>query len=192
MQNVETISLLSAEAVVDSANSSPSILDRKRELKSIPGSFSYNLGRRDSGSPPRLDATRTNAKTSNRSVKSIVAWLESSAANETPASTETGATGAYQLRNTVEESPTRPQKQKMIVNIDSDGPAFLDYQKYFTQTSLARCLDETPRAATTSLYPLAEVTRVHSQEAASDKSPGSSRGELFENEKRTVAEVDAL
>ncbi|KAJ4151039.1 hypothetical protein LMH87_011759 [Akanthomyces muscarius] len=138
------------EHATNSTASSPnSIIDRKRELKAIPGSFSYNLGHRGSGLPPRLDTSLDHSPS--RSVKSIVAWIESSAASKRSSRLSTSDDGAtlrsnassYKLLGSLEASPSRQLDPGTIsAGVDCDCPTFLDYQQYFSQGSLARCLDE--------------------------------------------------
>lgn len=150
-----------------STTSSPnSILDRKRELKAIPGSFSYNLGRRGSGVPPRLDLSLGHSPS--RSVKSIVAWIESSSAagqqfsrRRSASSDDDGATlrsdaSSYTLHGSLKVSPSRTLDPDTTGVVDSDCPTFLDYQKYFAQESLARCLDEQQRAKLAAARPSPE------------------------------------
>lgn len=145
---MDTASTVSADHATCSPNSSPSsVLERKRELKSIPGSFSYNLGRRDTASPPRLDTKRANGPC--RSVKSIIAWIESSADNDPPSRLSTSTCTTTKSTNSslhAQGHREEPQPRNTAgVNVDRDCPTFLDYQKYFTQSSLARCLDEAPK-----------------------------------------------
>ncbi|KAM3512148.1 hypothetical protein MY11210_004212 [Beauveria gryllotalpidicola] len=149
---MEPTTEVSGEHAASSATGSPnSIIDRKRELKAIPGSFSYNLGRRSSGPAPRFDLCL--GHNPSRSVKSIVAWIESSAATKRSSSrlsaSDDGAApmrshaSSYKLHG---DSPSRRPREYSTggVNVDSDCPTFLDYQQYFARDSLARCLDEQP------------------------------------------------
>ncbi|KAL7942129.1 hypothetical protein V8C42DRAFT_332641 [Trichoderma barbatum] len=56
-----------------------SIINRKRELKGLSSSFSSNIGQRIS--PSNLSSSANASKNDGRSVRSIVAWLESASTN---------------------------------------------------------------------------------------------------------------
>ncbi|KAM3565011.1 hypothetical protein MY1884_000415 [Beauveria asiatica] len=192
------------EHAASSTTSSPnSIIDRKRELKAIPGSFSYNLGRRGSGPAPRLDLGL--GPSPSRSVKSIVAWIESSAATKRSSSRLSASDdGAAIMRSHVSscklhgESPSRRPREYSTggINVDSDCPTFLDYQQYFAQDSLARCLDEQPlHTAIPDKASLENGTAVVEEAVRFEERLRNRRGAEDESafaEKRSPAEVAAL
>ncbi|KAJ6787413.1 hypothetical protein PWT90_04813 [Aphanocladium album] len=186
-----------------SATSSPSsILDRKRELKAMPGSFSYNLGRRDSASPPHLDLAH--GISPSRSVKSIVAWIESSARSKPPSSTPTSDDGASILSSASscklpggrKASPARQHQLPAAgIGVDRDCPTFLDYQKYFSQGSLARCLDDSCETVVSDAETkLTADTKEISEEGNEEEKNGNdcSGEEAVVVEKRSSVEVAAL
>jgi hypothetical protein len=137
-------------------NSSPSeegdIMSRKRELKGLPSSFSSNLGYRATSSAssrrPSLPGVNPNPS---RSVKSIVAWIESSPAS-TPLSTPRGLPHA--ALGLTPPSPTRTRTfsgQSLpgikpvtagLPEVEEYSLTLLKYRKYFTERPLARCLDD--------------------------------------------------
>ncbi|KAM3456638.1 hypothetical protein MY3296_001593 [Beauveria thailandica] len=192
------------EHAASSTTSSPnSIIDRKRELKAIPGSFSYNLGRRGSGPAPRLDLGLGHSPS--RSVKSIVAWIESSAATKRSSSRLSASDdGAAIMRSHVSscklhgESPSRRPREYSTggINVDSDCPTFLNYQQYFAQDSLARCLEEQPlHTAIPDKASLENGTAVVEEAVCFEERLRNRRGAEDESafaEKRSPAEVAAL
>ncbi|TQW00312.1 hypothetical protein IF1G_00243 [Cordyceps javanica] len=158
---MELAAEIPGEHAASSATSSPnSIIDRKRELRAIPGSFSHNLGRRGCGLPPRLDLSPRHGPS--RSVRSIVAWIQSSSAAAGRRSSQLSAgddggghgggplrsdTSSYKLHANLRESPSRRHRRgfdALDSSVDSDCPTFLEYQRYFARESLARCLDTPP------------------------------------------------
>lgn len=192
------------EHATSSTTSSPhSIIDRKRELKAIPGSFSYNLGRRGSALPLRPDTALE--RSPSRSVKSIVAWIESSAAIKRRSSrlsaSDDGATirsnaSSYKLHGSLEASPSCPLDSRLNVStgVDSDCPIFMDYQQYFSQGSLARCMDEPSPAAVSSWKDADENTTPHYEGQLKDRKceTAAVHEEFTVGEKRSPAEVAAL
>lgn len=130
---VQNDSLLSQSTAQDS------IIHRKRELRGVPGSFSFNLGQRNSPSPPRLDVTKANS--GNRSVRSIVAWIESSSSTSGLQAVDDDSTRANEklVTNQVGDSP--PQLENLSIQPFDDSLAFLNYRNYFMDQPLARCLD---------------------------------------------------
>ncbi|KAK3180777.1 hypothetical protein K4F52_007868 [Lecanicillium sp. MT-2017a] len=123
------------DSLLSHSTSQDSILHRKRELRGIPGSFSSNLGQRNSPSPPRVDVAKAN--NGSRRVRSIVAWIESSSTGyiEVP---DEGA--AASTKPDMEESP--PRVRNITTEACDDSLAFLNYRHYFTEQPLVRCLDE--------------------------------------------------
>lgn len=88
------------------------------------------------------------ANTSCRSVKSIVAWIESSAAGSRASfasipSQKSGISTFTNQSSTIERvipiMPLRPGAEEETLN-------FLAYRNYFTDTSLLRCLDGYPES----------------------------------------------
>ncbi|OAA71417.1 hypothetical protein ISF_01968 [Cordyceps fumosorosea ARSEF 2679] len=201
---------VSGDRAPSSVTSSPnSIVDRKRELKAIPGSFSYNLGRR-SGATVGL-ASGSSHHSPNRSVRSIVAWIESSSAghvsqrssglstsDDGSATTIRSTASSYKLHGGLlaaqsSPPPPPPPPRPHDLGVDNDCPTFLDYQRYFARgSSLTRCLDEQPPVSGAEMDKERReaALRHHEQERR-----GSRRGRLFtggEREKRSPAEVAAL
>ncbi|ATY62118.1 hypothetical protein A9K55_008392 [Cordyceps militaris] len=150
---------LTADHAASSATSSPrSIIDREREHKAIPGSFSYNLGRRRGPPPPLLD--QSTVLSPSRSVRSIVAWIESSssvvvAPTRPAASDESGAAMRFKALSPCQRRGGSSSSSSLVLSpsptsaslrphfhVDDDCTTFLDYQQYFATESLARCLDE--------------------------------------------------
>ncbi|OAQ99322.1 hypothetical protein LLEC1_06154 [Akanthomyces lecanii] len=99
------------------------------------------------------------------------------------------------LNGSLEASPSRQLGSGTIsAGVDSDCPTFLDYQRYFSQGSLARCLDE-PRA--TAVSPVknteASTTMLCKGQLQTRKceEPAENQETTF-GEERSPAEVAAL
>ncbi|KAH7326107.1 hypothetical protein B0I35DRAFT_421926 [Stachybotrys elegans] len=134
----------SDNASLTSSETAGSIINRKREAKGLPSSFSANLSRRVS--PPRV-ATPASPQNSLRSVKAIVAWLESSPKDAaTNGQTKPLVGSPYSSRK-----PTplrlRLQHSQPVLHATPDVEEYsltlLKYQQYYTQQPLGRCLDDT-------------------------------------------------
>ncbi|KFH44721.1 hypothetical protein ACRE_044850 [Hapsidospora chrysogenum ATCC 11550] len=121
-----------------------SIINRKREYKGPSSNFSSNLGRARV-SPPRHHRDRnagTPGSCNGRSVKTIVAWLESSSAdNPTP------LTPRVPLRSKVSPGvpplPASSAVQVLTPDVEEYSLTLLRYRQYFTEKPLGRCLDGT-------------------------------------------------
>lgn len=124
------------------SESNESIINRKRELKALPSSFSSNLGRRNS--PPRPLRGITGGQGS-RSVKSIVAWLECSSSDSTYSKTSE-ASSRYEVPLSASSAGGETVYSQQTIGASHDVEEYsltlLKYRKYFTHCPLARCLDE--------------------------------------------------
>lgn len=123
------------DSLLSHSTSQDSVIHRKRELRGIPGSFSSNLGQRNSPSPPRVDVAKAN--NGSRRVRSIVAWIESSSTGCVEVPDESPAAST---KPDMEESP--PRVRKITTETCDDSLAFLNYRHYFTERPLVRCLDD--------------------------------------------------
>jgi hypothetical protein len=183
-----------------------SMLGRKRELKALPTSFSSNLGRDfkaplpHSPPPPPLCPRNASANTSQsggRSVKSIVAWLESSPTTGVFADRTGSRTKKRRQRPTDEEVPhndsstaqhsttaslsTQFSQQSLgAPDVEEYSLTLLKYREYFTERPLARCLDDEEGAGQGRASRPVTVIRNCSQqvssvdnESSSDASPQS-------------------
>lgn len=150
-----------------SHGSDQSIINRKIERRGIPGSFSANLGKRSS--PPReIDSGDVTAQKNggNTSVKAIVAWLESSSRDEAKSPTSicsdsrsksSLAPSTLSKAASVEASVKSQQGLPMAPDVEEYSLTLLKYREYYTESPLARCLDEKIEAATTvSVKPVEE------------------------------------
>lgn len=120
-----------------------SIINRARELKALPGSFSSNLGRRISPLRTRRDVTPSTPG-GGGSVRAIVAWLESSAVS-TPTKTPKpkGASAKYPMFNQTPcvLSPLGMRSLYSAPDVEEYSLSMLRYREYFTSRPLGRCLD---------------------------------------------------
>lgn len=127
------------------------ILNRKREHKGLPSSFSMNLGRR--ATPPHSIHTShaTPADGTGRSVKSIVAWIEASPSATTPSKITRSHTSKANLSGVSSPDYTSQSIQQNLAAADVEeySLTLLKYRKYFTQQPLGRCLDERTEVAPT-------------------------------------------
>lgn len=129
-----------------SSAESESIINRKRDVKGLPGSFSSNLSRRTSSPRPTRDET-TSSNVS--SVKAIVAWLEKSKENSICSTlVDTDSKPKTPINTTSPVPPSRPLKQDlqlqslpMAPGVEEYSLTLLKYRSYFTERPLGRCLD---------------------------------------------------
>ena len=129
-----------------------SMINRRRERKGLPSSFSSNLSR-PRVSPPRTTGEGGAAQRSaggNSSVKAIVAWLESSSSQQTTfVSPGDGESTKSKLSSVRTPSPVlataAPVAQTTIQtspDVEEYSLTLLEYRQYFTASPLGRCLDE--------------------------------------------------
>ncbi|KAI9167580.1 hypothetical protein HJFPF1_03711 [Paramyrothecium foliicola] len=122
------------------------IMNRKRELKGLPSSFSSNLGCRVS--PPRQAALHGVTLKGSRSVKSIVAWIESSPSNAGSPNTSQDDSTCALARITPSPSGAVSLQAEFAPPVTSEVEEYsltlLRYRSYFTDRPLGRCLDESP------------------------------------------------
>lgn len=122
-----------------------SVINRKRELKGLSGSFSSNIGQRIS--PSNLqDNANTSQKKENRTVRSIIAWLEQASANNDTSRhsgddiksihsagtiSSAGSNSSLLSRQTIPGAP----------DVEEYSLTLLKYKQYYTDVPLGRCLD---------------------------------------------------
>ncbi|KAK1246765.1 hypothetical protein MKX08_000567 [Trichoderma sp. CBMAI-0020] len=127
-----------------------SVIHRKRPLKALSGSFSSNIGQRISPSNPQ-DSVNTSQKKKNRSVKSIIAWLEEASANN---GTSRLSGDDIKSVHSVGSNSSLLSRQTMpgAADVEEYSLTLLKYKQYYTDVPLGRCLDvqERDSAATTS------------------------------------------
>ena len=128
-------------------DSSDSIINRKREHRGILSSFSSNLGRPQI-SPPRAQREFDAAPggRNGNSVKSIVAWIESSKKQSPSAQSKNGGTSGVKQSADKPSSPSLPlhavqQTVQMPPDVEEYSLTLLRYRQYFTEKPLVRCLD---------------------------------------------------
>lgn len=134
-------------------NDSGTIINRRRELNGLPNSFSSSLGRDVERSPRQRHRRDVGpGQRSGRSVKSIVAWLESAplasdpnhASRPLPKDETDGSRQASNGSPSLACSPRHSWQNTCATRSEEEDSslAFLKYRKYFTETPLGRCLDE--------------------------------------------------
>ncbi|UKZ62071.1 uncharacterized protein TrAtP1_003329 [Trichoderma atroviride] len=133
-----------------------SIIDRKRPLKGLSGSFSSNIGQRISPSNPQ-DNVNTSQKKKNRSVKSIIAWLEEASANNGTSRLSGDDIKSVHSVGTISSTGSNSSllsRQTMpgAADVEEYSLTLLKYKQYYTDVPLGRCLDaqEKDGAAATS------------------------------------------
>ncbi|KAG5923655.1 hypothetical protein E4U42_004901 [Claviceps africana] len=108
------------------------------------------------------------------SVKSIVAWLESSSSSQQPWSPSTSVADMSHDASTSSVSTyhrkTRSRKRLSATSDEDCALTYLKYQDYFTSVPLRRCLDQTheddPRSARE--WPTRKAAHVTEQEKGAD------------------------
>ena len=120
-----------------------SILNRKKESRALPSSFSSNLGRRHSPHEHRREAP---SSTPGASVKAIVAWLESSSELRAASKIATSCDVDSKLSSatpSISSQATNPTIQTLhrAPDVEEYSLTLLRYQKYFNERPLGRCLD---------------------------------------------------
>ena len=146
MDKSPDIKLDSSAASHHSTDANSSIINRPRETKGLPNSFSSNLNSR--ASPNQSHRANNAAKDRKRTVKSIVAWIENSP-KERPS--RGGGSGGERLKpsksafsvGTVssQSSSACETVAAQAEDIEEYSLTLLKYRQYFTEAPLARCLD---------------------------------------------------
>ena len=121
------------------------IMNRGREVKGLPSSFSANLGRDATPIPARHEGAPGPA--SGRSVKSIVALFESSPRSKalTPSKPPRPDTARLLVSSTDLQLASALQRQPeslQALDVEEYSLTLLKYRKYFTERPLGRCLDD--------------------------------------------------
>ncbi|KAH8131137.1 hypothetical protein FP744_10007996 [Trichoderma asperellum] len=122
-----------------------SIMNRKRELKGLSGSFSSNIGQRISPSNQQ-DSASISQKKKNRSVKSIIAWLEEAIANNDTSRNSGDDVKSVRSAGTISSAGSNSSllsRQTMpgAADVEEYSLTLLKYKQYYTDVPLGRCLD---------------------------------------------------
>lgn len=130
---------------VEMKETEESILNRKRELRGLSSSFSSNIGQRNS--PSYLSSsTNTSTNKDGRSVKSIVAWLESASTNPDISRCSGDDITSVHSIGTISSAGSNSsllsrQTIPGAVDVEEYSLTILKYKKYYTEVPLGRCLD---------------------------------------------------
>ncbi|KAL7914896.1 hypothetical protein GGI35DRAFT_163327 [Trichoderma velutinum] len=121
-----------------------SIINRKRELKGLSSSFSSNIGQRIS--PTHLPSSSSKSKNDGRSVKSIVAWLESASANANASKHSGDDIKSIHSVGTISSAGSNSSLLSRHTipgasDVEEYSLTLLKYKKYYTEVPLGRCLD---------------------------------------------------
>ncbi|PTB57703.1 hypothetical protein M431DRAFT_2776 [Trichoderma harzianum CBS 226.95] len=121
-----------------------SIINRKRELKGLSSSFSSNIGQRIS--PTHLPSSSGKSKNDGRSVKSIVAWLESASANSDASKHSGDDIKSVHSVGTISSAGSNSSLLSRHTipgasDVEEYSLTLLKYKKYYTEVPLGRCLD---------------------------------------------------
>ncbi|KAL7954841.1 hypothetical protein V8C34DRAFT_293207 [Trichoderma compactum] len=121
-----------------------SVIDRKRELKGLSSSFSSNIGQRIS--PTHLPSSSNKSKNDGRSVKSIVAWLESASANSDASKHSGDDIKSVHSVGTISSAGSNSSLLSRHTipgasDVEEYSLTLLKYKKYYTEVPLGRCLD---------------------------------------------------
>ncbi|KAG5978312.1 hypothetical protein E4U55_006252 [Claviceps digitariae] len=126
--------------------------------------------------PPSPSRHQTTPRTTCRSVKSIVAWLESSSTSPQPWSPSTTAADMPHDLSTSSISTshhqTRPKERfPAPSDVEDYSLTYLKYRNYFTSAPLGRCLDQTHEDDLHSArgWPTAEATHMSKQHNRDDE-----------------------
>ncbi|KAL7918800.1 hypothetical protein ACQKWADRAFT_230072 [Trichoderma austrokoningii] len=149
------------------------IINRKRQLKGLSGSFSSNIGQRIS--PSNLqDNINACQKNNNRSVKAIIAWLEEASANDGASRHSGDDIKSVHSVGTISSTGSNSSllsRQMMpgAADVEEYSLTLLKYKQYYTDVPLGRCLDaqEQDSAATTSNVHI----KIASEEGSQDDTP---------------------
>ncbi|KAL7896593.1 hypothetical protein HDV63DRAFT_401392 [Trichoderma sp. SZMC 28014] len=121
------------------------IMNRKRPLRSVSDSFSSNNGQRISPSSPQ-DNINISQKTKNRSVKSIIAWIEEASANNGASRHSGDDIKSVHSIGTISSTGSNSSllsRQTMpgAADVEEYSLTLLKYKQYYTDVPLGRCLD---------------------------------------------------
>ncbi|TFB04566.1 hypothetical protein CCMA1212_003743 [Trichoderma ghanense] len=127
-----------------------SVINRKKELKGLPRSFSSNIGQRISPTrlPPSssIHTTPTSRMTTKdgRSVRSIVAWLESAATNADTSRDDLKSVHSVATISSAGSNSSLLSRHTIpgAEDVEEYSLTLLKYKKYYTEVPLGRCLDE--------------------------------------------------
>ncbi|KAM0458952.1 hypothetical protein ACHAO4_002340 [Trichoderma viride] len=124
-----------------------SIINRKSPFKGLSGSFSSNIGQRILPSNPQ-DNVNTSQKKKNRSVKSIIAWLEEASANNGTSRLSGDDIKSVHSVGTISSTGSNSSllsRQTMpgAADVEEYSLTLLKYKQYYTDVPLGRCLDAT-------------------------------------------------
>ncbi|PTB69729.1 hypothetical protein BBK36DRAFT_1156294 [Trichoderma citrinoviride] len=130
-----------------------SVINRKKELKGLPSSFSSNIGQRIS--PTRLPSStthntptsRTTTTKDGRSVRSIVAWLESAATNADTSRDDLKSVHSVATISSAGSNSSLLSRHTIpgAEGVEEYSLTLLKYKKYYTEVPLGRCLDDQRR-----------------------------------------------
>lgn len=122
-----------------------SMINRKRPLKALSSSFSSNISQRIS--PSNLqDNVNTSQKNKNRSVKSIIAWLEEASATNGASRLSGDDIKSVHSIGTISSTGSNSSllsRQTMpgAADVEEYSLTLLKYKQYYTDVPLGRCLD---------------------------------------------------
>ncbi|EHK26266.1 uncharacterized protein TRIVIDRAFT_36093 [Trichoderma virens Gv29-8] len=127
-----------------SQHTDESIINRKRELKGLSSSFSSNIGQRIP--PSHLSSTSNPLKSDGRSVKSIVAWLESASTNADTSRYSGDDIKSVHSVGTISSAGSNSSLLSRHTipgasDVEEYSLTLLKYKKYYTEVPLGRCLD---------------------------------------------------
>ncbi|OTA02305.1 hypothetical protein A9Z42_0026520 [Trichoderma parareesei] len=132
-----------------SQNTDEGVINRTKELKDLPSSFSSNIGQRisptrlpSSGSVHNTPASRTTTK-DGRSVRSIVAWLESAATNADTSRDDLKSVHSVATISSAGSNSSLLSRHTIpgAEDVEEYSLTLLKYKKYYTEVPLGRCLD---------------------------------------------------
>ncbi|KAL7814640.1 hypothetical protein V8C44DRAFT_325729 [Trichoderma aethiopicum] len=120
-----------------------SVIHRKKELKGLPSSFSSNIGQRISPTRLPTPTSRTTTK-DGRSVRSIVAWLESAATNADTSRDDLKSVHSVATISSAGSNSSLLSRHTIpgAEDVEEYSLTLLKYKKYYTEVPLGRCLDE--------------------------------------------------
>lgn len=122
------------------------VMHRKKELRGLPSSFSSNIGQRISPTRLPTPTSRTTTK-DGRSVRSIVAWLESAATNADTSRDDLKSVHSVATISSAGSNSSLLSRHTIpgAEDVEEYSLTLLKYKKYYTEVPLGRCLDEQRR-----------------------------------------------